>query len=659
MVNYISLGLKNIKKSMIEYGLFFFTLTALATMVFAFFNLSLSNVICSLSDNLSMLFSIIMWITITVFFIGSFVVRYTVKFMLERRMLEFRVYHTLGMSQKSLMLMLGAEEFAITILTLACGIIMGSLLNKPLTYLALRIFNLNKEYTIELSSKAIWYTAMCFLLFYFIQVVVSLSVVKSSEMEYQNQGFKKKVVSAKNNQITISIVALFLLTLGCISSWLLLNTKGDTNIVFLLIVAFLSYLFGIIIFYKSFWSLVNFVCRKTKTWKTKKLHLYFMGKVIRNSHKSWRKTVVSAILIFVSVGTLALAISMGTLYQVNFKSYYPYDFVISVGMPMSNESMNELDNYIRSKADIKESNSYYLYYSDNIKEVPILLLSDYNFLRRQIQLDEKKLKPDQFLINSQDLSAVPEIKKIIESNGKIRIGNTDLYTTEKYIFTDEIEQYQAAGENGYAIVVPDDMKAFITPYKTRLVATANSEVRSELKNKINEFIEKNWNTGIKELNPVIQKYGKEHFEKSIIVKAWSKNNSLSGYTLVTFSAIYFSLSLLLLLGSVIAYEQFSDIQTDILDFRLLSYTGVQWKDWIHELKIECITNFLLPAIIPLLITFYLVGILQLRYNDYFREKPFIIIQCGIISVGIYFIMFATFGICTYFVYRRLFNKEML
>ncbi|NNJ32147.1 hypothetical protein, partial [Lacrimispora defluvii] len=304
-------------------------------------------------------------------------------------------------------------------------------------------------------------------------------------------------------------------------------------------------------------------------------------------------------------------------------------------------------------------NSYYLYYSDNIKEVPILLLSDYNFLRKQIQLDEKKLKPEQFLINSQNLSTVPEIKKIIENNGIIRIGNTDLYTTENFIFTDEIEQYQAAGENGYAIVVPDDMKAFLTPYKTRLVATANSEVRPELKNKINEFIEKNWNTGIKELNPVIQKYGKEHFEKSIIVKAWSKNNSLSGYTLVTFSAIYFSLSLLLLLGSVIAYEQFSDIQTDILDFRLLSYTGVQWKDWIHELKIECITNFLLPAIVPLLITFYLVGILQLRYNDYFRDKPFIIIQCGIISVGIYIIIFATFGICTYFVYQRLFNKEML
>ncbi len=659
MINYISLGLKNMKKSMIEYGLFFFTLTTLATMVFAFFNLSLSNVIRSLSDNLSMLFAITMWITIIVVFIGSFVVRYTVKFMLERRKLEFRVYHTLGMSHKSLILMLGAEEFVITVSTFVCGTIIGSLLNKPLTYLALKIFDLNHEYSVELSIDAIWYTGICFLLFYFIQVAVSLSVVKNSEMAYLNQEIKQKVISVKGNQIGLSIAAFVLLALGCISSWLMLNTKGDTNIILLLAAAFFSYLFGIIIFYKSFWSLTYFLCRKTRTWKTKKLHLYFMSKVIHNSPKSWKKTVAAAMLIFISVGTLALAISMGTLYQVNFASYYPYDFVISIGMPMSNESMNELDDYIRSKADIKESSSYYLYYSDNIKEIPILLLSDYNFLRKQIRLDEKKLKSDQFLINSQDLTAVPEIKKIIKNNGGIRIGDTDLYTTENFVFTDEIEQYQAAGENGYAIVVPDEMKAFLTPYKTRLVATANSEVHAELKNKIIEFIDKNWNSGIEEISPVIQKCGKEHFEKSIIVKAWSKNNSLSGYTVVTFSAIYFSLSLLLLLGAVIAYEQFSDIRTNILDFRLLSYMGVQWKDWLHELKLECMTNFLLPAIVPLLITSYLVGILQIKYNDYFKEKPFVIIQCGLMSIGIYMIIFAVFGICTYFVYRRLFDKEMI
>ena len=104
------LSLKNIKKSMKDYAIYFFTLI-LGVAIFYVFNsigsqTAMMTVSKSTSEILELMTPILSGVSVFVSFILAFLIIYASRFLMKRRKKEFGVYMTLGMSKRKISLIL-------------------------------------------------------------------------------------------------------------------------------------------------------------------------------------------------------------------------------------------------------------------------------------------------------------------------------------------------------------------------------------------------------------------------------------------------------------------------------------------------------------------------------------------------------------------------
>ena len=117
------LSLKNIKKSIKDYAIYFFTLI-LGVAIFYVFNAIddqtvMMNVSSSTYEIIKLLTSILSSVSVFVSFILALLIIYASRHLIKRRNKEFGIYLTLGMSKRKISLILFFETLIIGILSLA------------------------------------------------------------------------------------------------------------------------------------------------------------------------------------------------------------------------------------------------------------------------------------------------------------------------------------------------------------------------------------------------------------------------------------------------------------------------------------------------------------------------------------------------------------
>ena len=212
-----------------------------------------------------------------------------------------------------------------------------------------------------------------------------------------------------------------------------------------------------------------------------------------------------------------------------------------------------------------------------------------------------------------------------------------------------MEQAQAAGRNGYAIIVPDKFKEYMNPVETRLIITAQGNVAPTFKEELSKYINYKWKSGKQEIsNNAHQGNGSLFY--GVVVKSWSERNSMAGFTMIAFGGIYFSICIL-------AFQQYLGMKQSITDYKILSAIGVGWKEWKKEIKLEILLNFMFPAIIPFIEITYIMLVLQIKYKFYFLTNRFILLESVMITLFIYIFIHVCFMLGTYNTYKKVFVKE--
>lgn len=108
------LSLKNIKKSIKDYAIYFFTLI-LGVAIFYVFNAIddqtvMMNVSSSTYEIIKLLTSILSSVSVFVSFILALLIIYASRFLIKRRNKEFGIYLTLGMSKRKISLILFSKH---------------------------------------------------------------------------------------------------------------------------------------------------------------------------------------------------------------------------------------------------------------------------------------------------------------------------------------------------------------------------------------------------------------------------------------------------------------------------------------------------------------------------------------------------------------------
>ena len=139
-MTYFKLSLRNARRQARDYLVYFATIVMVAALIYAFNGLIFSREMQNLSQQMRTLPMMIVMASIVVIGIISWLVSYTINFMLERRSREFGLYVLIGLENRQVAQLFFLENIVVGGCALVLGILLGNLFYQILRAIVLTLF---------------------------------------------------------------------------------------------------------------------------------------------------------------------------------------------------------------------------------------------------------------------------------------------------------------------------------------------------------------------------------------------------------------------------------------------------------------------------------------------------------------------------------------
>ena len=214
------LSLKNIKKSIKDYAIYFFTLILGVAIFYVFNALGSQTVMMDVSSSTEELIELMMTmlsgVSVFVSFILGFLIIYASRFLMKRRNKEFGVYLTLGMSKRKISLILFFETLFIGIISLVVGLGIGIILSQLMSLVVANMFEADlTKFAFVFSSSSCIKTIIYFgIMYLFVMIFNTYSVSKCKLIDLLNGAKTSEKIKLKNPILCIIIFIISCLALG-------------------------------------------------------------------------------------------------------------------------------------------------------------------------------------------------------------------------------------------------------------------------------------------------------------------------------------------------------------------------------------------------------------------------------------------------------------
>ena len=203
------LSLKNIKKSIKDYAIYFFTLILGVAIFYVFNALDSQTVMMDVSTSTQELIKLMMnmlsGVSVFVSFILGFLIIYASRFLIKRRNKEFGIYLTLGMSKRKISMILFLETLLIGIISLVVGLGVGIILSQLMSLVVANMFEADLTKFAFVFSKSSCIKTIIF---------NTYSVSKCKLIDLLNGSKKGEKIKLKNPILCIIIFIISCLILG-------------------------------------------------------------------------------------------------------------------------------------------------------------------------------------------------------------------------------------------------------------------------------------------------------------------------------------------------------------------------------------------------------------------------------------------------------------
>lgn len=678
------LSLKNIKKSMKDYAIYFFTLI-LGVAIFYIFNsigsqTAMMTVSKSTSEILKLMTQILSGVSVFVSFILAFLIIYASRFLMKRRKKEFGVYMTLGMSKRKISLILFFETLFIGIISLTVGLLAGTVLSQFMSVVVADMFEADMtKFKFVFSESACIKTLIYFGIMYLVVMIFNtfnISKCKLIDLIYGNR--KSEAVKLKNPWLCIIIFMVSACALGY-SYYAVtegINEVLSTNKRMLAIIAIGS----ISTFFIS-WSLSELILKIVKSNKKfyyKGLNSFTVRQISSKINTTVFSMTVICLMLFITICVLSSALSMKNSLNRSFESYAPRDVELSKrcdidedlkdygytdeqieGSKMSiKEILDKLDfDYQKYFKNIEE---YAIYTNNEVNlksvlgdyyenasskyssliydhKVELMKLSDYNKLVKSLNLKKISLDDNQYAYVANYEMSVNLENDALKTNPKIVIdGKEYLPRYDKCV--DGF--YEMAGNkiNDGFIVLQDS--AFVNSKKTFefLVADYNGET-----DKIEEMV-----------NDLINRDYYKNTNLTINTKADIRDSSVGLGAIVTFIGLYLGIIFLISCAAILALKELSESSDNFIRFEMLRKIGVDEKDLNKALFRQIEIFFMFPLLIAII-----HSIFGIKFSNYILKASGVSFDLNSIIMTAVFIViiYGGYFVVTYFSSKNIIREK--
>ena len=678
------LSLKNIKKSMKDYAIYFFTLI-LGVAIFYIFNsigsqTAMMTVSKSTSEILKLMTQILSGVSVFVSFILAFLIIYASRFLMKRRKKEFGVYMTLGMSKRKISLILFFETLFIGIISLTVGLLAGTVLSQFMSVVVADMFEADMtKFKFVFSESACIKTLIYFGIMYLVVMIFNtfnISKCKLIDLIYGNR--KSEAVKLKNPWLCIIIFMVSACALGY-SYYAVtegINEVLSTNKRMLAIIAIGS----ISTFFIS-WSLSGLILKIVKSNKKfyyKGLNSFTVRQISSKINTTVFSMTVICLMLFITICVLSSALSMKNSLNRSFESYAPRDVELSKrcdidedlkdygytdeqieGSKMSiKEILDKLDfDYQKYFKNIEE---YAIYTNNEVNlksvlgdyyenasskyssliydhKVELMKLSEYNKLVKSLNLKKISLDDNQYAYVANYEMSVNLENDALKTNPKIVIdGKEYLPRYDKCV--DGF--YEMAGNkiNDGFIVLQDS--AFVNSKKTFefLVADYNGET-----DKIEEMV-----------NDLINRDYYKNTNLTINTKADIRDSSVGLGAIVTFIGLYLGIIFLISCAAILALKELSESSDNFIRFEMLRKIGVDEKDLNKALFRQIEIFFMFPLLIAII-----HSIFGIKFSNYILKASGVSFDLNSIIMTAVFIViiYGGYFVVTYFSSKNIIREK--
>ena len=631
------LSIKNIKKSMKDYAIYFFTLILGVAIFYVFNALGSQTVMLDVSSSAEELIELMMTmlsgVSVFVSFILGFLIIYASRFLIKRRNKEFGIYLTLGMSKRKISMILFFETLFIGIISLVVGLGTGIILSQLMSLVVANMFEANLTKFAFVFSKAsciktIIYFGIMYLL---VMIFNTYSVSKCKLIDLLNGAKKSEKIKLKNPILCIIIFIISCLVLGKAYHMVTVEflTLQDVKDILKPIVM------GAVSTFFIFWSLSGLILRiamSIKKFYYKGLNSFTLRQFSSKINTTVFSTTIICLMLFITICLLSACLTMKNSMNANIRELAPADFEFTINMNMdkyydSFRNYGYNDNQIKNShytalemfdvfnyditKDIKEYieiNTYatpdltmnqtlgsklvevrtsFPFLQYDTKE-SIMKISDYNKVARFYGNEEYSLKEDEYMIVA-DFKSMVEIRNIALKNGE-QINLFGHTLKPKYdSCRDGFLEMSSNHINTGIILVSDNVIDENYLIKNHLIGNYIATDKEEIIK-----IEDNINKLAK--NPKANDYLLPSGSTKLSIKEATTGLS----AMVTFIGLYLGVIFLISSAAILGLKELSESSDNKQRFRMLRKIGTDEKMINKVLFRQIAIFFMLPLILALI-----------------------------------------------------------
>ncbi len=602
------ISLKNIRKSLKDYTVYFFTLILGVAIFYVFNAIDSQSVMLDVRENMmdiiKLMNDMLSGVSVFVSCILGFLIIYASRFLIKRRNKEFGIYLTLGMSKRKISAILFFETLLIGIVSLVAGLVIGTILSQFMSVIVANMFDADMtKFKFIFSMKACVKTLIYFAIMYVLVMIFNtFSISRCKLIDLLNAGKKTEKVTMKN-PVVCTIV--FVIGVGILSYayWMVtrgvrtLNTFDKIGIPIAL---------GCVATFLIFWSVSGFMIRIFTSIKSvyyKGVNSFVLRQFCSKINTTVFSTTVICIMLFITISVLSAALSMKDSLSKDLDSMCPVDVQLAKysydamsEAYATSQNMNEKDREMLEDSklsiietlnnsgfdaqkyfkDVVEYNIYntgltvkdtlgdintddYQFMADTI--MPVMTIGDYNSVARLYGNSTYELNDDEYIIVA-DYKNMVMIRNQALKKGIILSVNGKEYKPRYNECKDGFVKIGVQNMNDGILVVPDNA---VKPQQVRNMGLS-ADYRADTKEE-RYSIETQLDNLMKNIS----------FKKSFI--SWNSRIDLAESSvglgaLVTFIALYLGIIFLISSAAILALRELSDSADNKERYGMLRKLGV-------------------------------------------------------------------------------------
>lgn len=602
------ISLKNIRKSLKDYTVYFFTLILGVAIFYVFNAIDSQSVMLDVRENMmdiiKLMNDMLSGVSVFVSCILGFLIIYASRFLIKRRNKEFGIYLTLGMSKRKISAILFFETLIIGIVSLVAGLVIGTILSQFMSVIVANMFDADMtKFKFIFSMKACVKTLIYFAIMYVLVMIFNtFSISRCKLIDLLNAGKKTEKVTMKN-PVVCTIV--FVIGVGILSYAYWMVTKGVESINIINKIG-VPIALGCVATFLIFWSVSGFMIRIFTSIKSvyyKGVNSFVLRQFCSKINTTVFSTTVICIMLFITISVLSAALSMKDSLSKDLDSMCPVDVQLAKysydamsEAYATSQNMNEKDREMLEDSklsiietlnnsgfdaqkyfkDVVEYNIYntgltvkdtlgdintddYQFMADAI--MPVMTIGDYNSVARLYGNSTYELNDDEYIIVA-DYKNMVMIRNQALKKGIILSVNGKEYKPRYNECKDGFVKIGVQNMNDGILVVPDNA---VKPQQVRNMGLS-ADYRADTKEE-RYSIETQLDNLMKNIS----------FKKSFI--SWNSRIDLAESSvglgaLVTFIALYLGIIFLISSAAILALRELSDSADNKERYGMLRKLGV-------------------------------------------------------------------------------------